>query len=203
MFAPSEFVWAFIGLILTIGSTWVEAFGIQIPVGDWLNGQASGPEAQPLGITLQFSVALFIGCMSGKNAAALSQIAYILLGIFLFERFGLQVFEQGAGVSYLREPSFGYLLGFIPAGWVCGQLAVKKKKKSPLERLAFGAIAGLVVMHLCGLSYLILGHLFRWLPTTPALGTSMLDYLGQFPEQVMVSCAVVLIAYGLRKALFY
>ena len=203
MFSPSELLWAFIGLILTIGSTWVDAFGLQIPVSDWLNFRASGIEAQPLGITFQFSVALFIGCMAGKNAAALSQIAYVSLGIFLFERFGLVVFDQGAGVSYLAEPSFGYLIGFIPAGWVCGQLAVQNKKTSSLEKLWFGAIAGLLAMHLCGLSYLILGHLFRWLPTPPSLSHSMLDYLSQFPGQVMVSCAVVLIAYGLRKALFY
>lgn len=203
MFSPSELLWAFIGLILTIGSTWVEAFRLQIPLIDWLSLRASGIEAQPLGVTFQFSVALFIGCMAGRNAAALSQIAYLSLGIFLFERFGLEVFVQGAGVSYLREPSFGYLLGFIPAGWVCGRIAVQKKRTSSLEKLGIGAITGLVVMHLCGLSYLVLGHLFRWLPSLPSLGTSLLDYSSQFPAQVMVSCAIALIAYGLRKVLFY
>ncbi|MGD1897605.1 MAG: biotin transporter BioY [Phormidesmis sp.] len=206
MFAPAELLWAFIGLILTIGSTWVEAFAFTVPSG-------GGLETYSLGVTFQFGVALFIGCMGGRNAAALSQIAYIALGVALFERFGLEVFTQGAGVSYLQEPSFGNLLGFIPAGWVCGMLAIRQKKKGAqklppkkvtLERLAFSAIAGLVVMHLCGLTYLVLGHLFRWLPATPALGVSMLDYsVAQFPGQVMVSCAIALIAFGLRKALFY
>ncbi|MEL7067995.1 MAG: biotin transporter BioY [Cyanobacteria bacterium J06581_3] len=202
MFAPSELLWAFIGLILTIGSTWVEASVLQVPLGAWLNQSGGGLEASSLGVTFQVGAALFTGCMGGRNAAVLSQVAYITLGIVLFERFGLQVFAQGAGLGYLREPSFGYLLGFIPAGWVCGALAYREK--AALERLAFGAISGLFVVHLCGLSYLVLGHLFRWLPATPSLGTAIIDYsLVQIPGQVMVSCAIALIAFGLRKALFY
>jgi len=200
VFAPAEFLWALIGLILTIGSTWLEAFSL--PIGAWWNGGGSSADPYALGVSFQVGAALFTGCMGGKNAAALSQIAYITLGIVLFERFGLEVFTQGAGVGYLQEPSFGYLLGFIPAGWVCGALAFRKK--APLERLAFGAVCGLAVVHVCGLSYLVLGHLFRWLPATPSLGVSILDYsVGQIPGQIMVSCAIALIAFGLRKALFY
>ncbi|MEL6940413.1 MAG: biotin transporter BioY [Cyanobacteria bacterium J06598_1] len=204
MFAPAELLWAFIGLILTIGSTWIEASALKVPIGGWLQGSGGTVEPYALGVTFQFAVALFTGCMGGKNAAALSQIAYIVLGIVLFERFALEVFAQGAGVGYLAEPSFGYLLGFVPAGWVCGNLAIRKKKKVTLERLAFAAIAGLATMHLCGFTYLVLGHLFRWLPTTPSLSMSIMDYsISQFPGQIMVSCAIALIAFGLRKALFY
>ncbi|MEL7225670.1 MAG: biotin transporter BioY [Cyanobacteria bacterium P01_D01_bin.36] len=202
MFAPAELLWALIGLILTIGSTWLEAFAFDIPLADWWSGGGGSIEPYSLGVTFQVGAALFTGCMGGRNAAALSQIAYVALGLLLFERFGLEVFTQGAGVGYLREPSFGYLIGFIPAGWVCGAIAFRKKAQ--LDRLAFGALSGLVVVHLCGLSYLVLGHLFRWLPTTPGLGRSIIDYsVAQIPGQVMVSCAVALIAYGFRKALFY
>jgi len=199
VFTPSgpfwALTWALIGLILTIGSTWLEAFSLQIPVESWRDTYA-------LGVTFQIGAVLFTGCMGGKNAAALSQIAYIILGIVLFERFGLEVFTQGAGLSYLREPSFGYLLGFVPAGWVCGLLAFRAKRS--LERLGFAAIAGLLVAHLCGLTYLVLGHLFRWLPATPALGNSILTYsVDRVLGQIMVSCAVALIAWGLRKLMFY
>ncbi len=202
MFAPAELLWALIGLILTIGSTWLEAFAFDVPWDAWWNGSSGSVEPLALGVSFQVGAVLFTGCMGGKNAAALSQIAYITLGIVLFERFGLEVFAQGAGIDYLREPSFGYLLGFIPAGWVCGAIAFRKK--SPLERLALGALSGLAVVHLCGLVYLVLGHLFGWLSATPSLDVSMLDYsVMQIPGQIMVSCAVALIAFGLRKALFY
>ncbi len=204
MFAPAELLWAFIGLILTVGSTWLEAFVLKLPLSDWLAGNSGSIETDSLGVTFQFAAALFTGCMGGKNAGVISQIAYVALGVVLFERFGLEVFAKGAGVDYLREPSFGYLLGFIPAGWVCGQLAVRKKYPSSLERLGFAALMGLCLVHLCGLSYLVLGHLFRWLPATPSLGRAILDYsIVPIPGQIMVSCAIALIAFGLRKALFY
>ena len=88
MFAPAEFLWALIGLILTIGSTWLEAFAFDVPIAAWWNGSGGSVEPFALGVTFQVGAALFTGCMGGKNAAALSQIAYITLGIVLFERFG-------------------------------------------------------------------------------------------------------------------
>ena len=201
MFAPFELLWALIGLILTIGSTWLEAFVIGMPLS-WWQGEGGGVEFYSLGVSFQVGAALFTGCMGGRNAAALSQIAYVMLGIVLFERFGFQVFTQGAGLGYFREPSFGYLLGFIPAGWVCGALAFRAKPT--LERLAFAALSGLAVVHLCGLAYLTSGYLFRWIRLDLPLLTAIMNYsIVPIPGQVMVVCAIALIAYALRRALFY
>jgi biotin transport system substrate-specific component len=201
VFAPSELLWALIGLILTIGSTWLEAFVVGVPLS-WWQGNGGNMAFYSLGVTFQVGAALFTGCMGGKNAAALSQIAYVILGIVLFERFGFEVFAQGAGVGYLREPSFGYVLGFIPAGWLCGKLAFRAKPT--LERLAFAALSGLLVVHLCGIFYLILGYLFRWIKAEPTLGSAIMSYsVAQILGQVMVACAVALIAWAMRRALFY
>ncbi|MGB7249417.1 MAG: biotin transporter BioY [Phormidesmis sp.] len=201
MFAPSELLWALIGLILTIGSTWLEAFVVGMPLS-WWQGEGGAVAFYSLGVTFQVGAALFTGCMGGKNAAALAQIAYVALGIVLFERFGFEVFAQGAGLGYLHEPGFGYLLGFAPAGWLCGALAFRAK--ATLERLAFAALSGLLVVHLCGLSYLILGALFGWIQPVPSLISAIMDYsLVQIPGQVMVACAIALISYSLRRALFY
>jgi biotin transport system substrate-specific component len=226
VFAPSELLWALIGLILTIGSTWLEAFGFAIPAaglqreGGGLDWQSLGA---PLGVSFQVGAVLFTGCMGGKNAAALSQIAYVILGVLLFERFGFQVFNEGAGFGYLREPSFGYLLGFIPAGWLCGKLAFQSRLTSKaasksasksllskstaqptLERLALATLSGVVVVHACGLSYLLLSYLFRWTKTDLSLLAAIMDYsVEQILGQVMVACAIALIAYGMRRALFY
>jgi len=194
VFALSELLWALIGLILTILSTWLEAYGVGIP-------QAAGEAFYSLGVSYQVGAVLFTGCMGGRNAAALSQIAYLLLGLVLFERFGLPVFTEGAGLGYVRSPAFGYLLGFVPAGWLCGYFAFKGKPT--LERLAFSALCGIVVVHLCGLFYLLIGHLFRWLKD-PSLFTAIMKYsVAEIPGQVMVACAIALIAWGMRKALFY
>ena len=194
MFALSELLWALIGLMLTILSTWLEAYGVGIP-------SETGGAVYSLDVNYQVGAVLFIGCMGGRNAAALSQIAYLMLGLVLFDRFELPVFTEGAGLGYLRSPASGYLLGFVPAGWLCGYLAFKAKPT--LERLAFSALCGLLVVHICGLFYLLVGYLFRLLKD-PSLLTAIMKYsVDVFPGQVMVACAIALIAYGMRKALFY
>ncbi|MGB3767667.1 MAG: biotin transporter BioY [Phormidesmis sp.] len=194
-------LWALIGLILTIGSTWLEAFSLGVPLGDLLRGE-QGIWISSLQVSFQVGAALFTGCMGGKTAAALSQIAYVALGILLFNRFGYEVFTQGAGVASLREPWFGYLLGFIPGGWLCGSLAFRAK--ATLERLAFASLAGLAAVHVCGLSYLLLGSLVRWVRLEGSLGEAIMTYsVLEIPGQVMVACAIALIALGLKHLQTY
>ncbi|MEO0809016.1 MAG: biotin transporter BioY, partial [Cyanobacteria bacterium J06643_4] len=59
MFAPSKLLWALIGLILTIGSTWLEAFVFKVPWGAWWNGSGGGLEVYSLGVSFQVGAALF------------------------------------------------------------------------------------------------------------------------------------------------
>lgn len=180
--------------MLTILGTWLEAYGIGIP-------QETGEAVYLLGVNYQVGAVLFTGCMGGKNAAALSQVAYLILGLFLFERFGISVFTEGAGLTYLRSPAFGYLLGFVPAGWLCGSIAFGGK--ATIERFAFSGLCGVAVIHVCGVLYLTLGHLFRWLNDPPLWAAIVRYSVAQAPGQMMVVCAIALIAYGMRRALFY
>lgn len=198
VFAPFGLLWALIGLILTIGGTWLEAFVTNAP-WNWSQGNI---EFYSLGVNFQVGAVLFTGCMGGRHAAALSQIAYLSLGLFLFESFGFQVFTQGGGLDYLREPSFGYLLGFVPAGWVCGALAFRAKPR--LERLVFSCLSGLAVIHLVGLVYLVLTHLFRWGDDRFSLLNAIASFsVSQIPGQVMIICAVSVVAYAMRRLMFY
>ncbi len=198
MFATAELLWALIGLILTIGGTWLEVFITDVP---WNWG--SGIDVISLGVSFQVGAVLLIGCLGGKNAAALSQIAYLSLGLVLFQTFDLQVFTQGGGVNYLREPSFGYLLGFIPAAWVCGYLAFLETLK--LENLALSCLGGLATIHGVGLVYLPLAYVLQWTgENAPSLGTAIFIYsIAPIPGQLVLVCAVSVLAYGMRKVLFY
>ena len=48
----------------------------------------------------------------------MSIVIYLLLGLC-----GLPVFTKGAGLSYLLQPTFGYLLGFVAAALrLCGKI---------------------------------------------------------------------------------
>ncbi len=137
MSVPNELLWALIGLLLTIFGTFVEAF-ITNPPWNW---SERGIFSQSLGITYQIGAVLLTGCLGGKNAGALSQIAYVVLGLLW-----LPIFAHGGGLDYLREPSFGYLVGFVAGAWLCGYMAFRARAK--LESLAVSAFFGLVVIHL-------------------------------------------------------
>nr|WP_313887585.1 biotin transporter BioY [Nodosilinea sp. LEGE 07088] len=197
--APSELLWALIGLVLTIVATWMEAF---VLTGPWSWGQ-SGMAIFSLGVSFQVGAVLLTGCVGGKNAAVLSQIAYLILGLALFRVFDFPVFTQGGGLSYVREPGFGYLIGFVPAGWVCGYLAFKYPPK--LENLALSSLSGLGIIHGLGIVYLTLASLLGWLQTVSAsywellLGYSILP----LPGHLIVVCAVAVLSLVLRQLLFY
>ena len=202
MLSPLDLLWALIGLVLTITATWLETFifTIELPWGNW---EALGVQVYSLGVSFQVGAVLLTACVGGKNAAALSQIAYVTLGLLLFQFFGFPIFTQGGGLEYVREPSFGYLIGFIPAAWVCGYLAFQERPK--LETLAYSSLCGLGIIHGCGLLYLAIASLGGWLKqvTVPAWEEIMAYSLAPLPGQLIMVCAVSVLAYLLRQLLFY
>ncbi|MGK7919096.1 MAG: biotin transporter BioY [Trichodesmium sp.] len=189
-----ELLWAIAGLLLTIAATFLPA-SFASPTWIWEQQEV---RTFSLGVTYQVGAVLLVGCLGGKNAAVISQIAYIFLGLTL-----LPVFTQGGGISYLREPSFGYLLGFIPGGWLCGNLAFKAYPN--LELLAFSCLSGLFGIHGTGLTYLIISSIFGWRNTELlSLWEAIFRYsILPLPGQLGILCAVAVLAYLLRRLLFY
>jgi biotin transport system substrate-specific component len=190
--APIELIWAFIGLLLTIGGAFFPAF-VATPIWFWNNG---GFQTYALGVNYQIGAVLLVGCMGGKNAAALSQIAYLVLGLTLWP-----VFSQGGGIGYIKEPSFGYLLGFVPGAWVCGWMAFKVASR--LESMAFSCLCGLFTVHTIGLIYLVFTHLLPSAKTT-SLFSKILKYsVYPLPGQLAVVCAIAVLSFVLRRLMFY
>ncbi|MEA5509260.1 biotin transporter BioY [Crocosphaera sp. UHCC 0190] len=190
----NEFLWAIIGLLLTVFSTFVEAFVTNMP---WTWSE-QGVHPLPLGVTFQVGAVLLTGCMGGKNAGLLAQVAYVFLGLFWHP-----VFAQGGGLDYWQQPSFGYILGFMPGAWLCGWMAFQTRTK--LESLAIGGLSGLLVIHLCGLIYLV-GLSFLSPITVPhnSLFEMIINYSVQpIPGQFVIVCAMAIIAFILRQILFY
>nr|WP_315863004.1 MULTISPECIES: biotin transporter BioY [unclassified Thermosynechococcus] len=197
-----EFLWAILGLLLTVAGTFMEA-AIALP--NLLNeeGQFVLPSswaAVPvygLPVSYQVAAVLLVGCMGGRQAAALSQVAYLILGLS-----GFQVFSQGGGLDYWREPTFGYLLGFVPGAWVCGWLAFRPQKRVSLEWLALSGLAGLVLIHVCGALYL------SGLALAGQLSQPLVELLEQYslfalPRQLVIVCLVAAVARVLRLILLY
>ena len=148
----------------------------------------------PLPITLQVPALLLTALVCGPRAAMLAGVAYISLGLF-----ELPVFHAGGGLTYLLDPGFGYLAGFIPAGWLTGRLA-RQAEMGDLLRLTGTAVIGLAVIQVCGLLNLGLGALAgRWGSQTLPL---MISYsLAPLGAQLVLCCAVAVLALGLRRLL--
>lgn len=182
-------MWALIGLLLTIGGTFLEA---SIASPSW-NLFQEGIPIHSLGVTYQIGAVLLVGCLGGKNAGALSQIAYLALGLMW-----LPVFTEGGGLDYIKQPTFGYLVGFIPGAWVCGWLAFKMPPR--LEFLAFSCICGLLCVHAIGLLYLAITSI----GTASAIADASFRYsIYPLPGQLAIVCAVTVVAFLLRRLMFY
>ena len=158
----------------------------------------NGIQTHSLGVTYQVGAVLLIGCLGGRNAAAMSQVAYLLLGLTWFN-----VFTQGGGPDYIHRPTFGYLLGFVPGAWVCGWLAFRAPTR--LESLAFSCLCGLLTIHGMGLTYLMLSQRVSGLgmPVVNFWQSIVAYSLYPLPGQLAIVCAVTVVAFILRHLMFY
>jgi biotin transport system substrate-specific component len=103
----------------------------------------------PLGyssFTLQVFFVFMAGVILGPKYGFLSQLTYILLGLL-----GLPIFTGGGGISYIFQPTFGFLLGYLPGAWIVGKIAGGSVRVS---RILTGCLAGLAVIYLIGLPYM-------------------------------------------------
>jgi biotin transport system substrate-specific component len=159
----------------------------------WRSG-AGAWELTPLPITLQVPALLLTALVCGPRSSLLAAVGYLTLGLFQ-----LPVFHSGGGTSYLLDPGFGYLAGFIPGGWIAGKLA-RQSGMDDLLKLTGTAIVGLLVIQLCGLINLLLGALAgRW---NSGLLSLVLRYsIAPLPSLLLLCCAVGLCALGLRRLL--
>lgn len=103
----------------------------------------------PMGAS-SFTLQVFFTCMAGVLLGAkygmLSQLVYVALGLV-----GLPIFTAGGGVSYVLQPTFGFLLGLIPMAWIVGRLT--DGSSSP-PRVAGACVCGLAVLYLIALPYM-------------------------------------------------
>ena len=101
-------------------------------------------------MTLQVFFVLLAGVLMGSKKGAFSQLLYVIIGLL-----GIPVFTQGGGISYIFNPTFGYLIGFIFGAYLTGRIVEKMDKKSILN-VFLAILAGLAVVYIIGVPYLYL-----------------------------------------------
>ncbi len=148
----------------------------------------------PLGvssITLQFLFTAMAGALLGPGCGALSQGVYVALGLI-----GLPIFTAGGGFGYVLQPTFGFLLGLIPAAAIIG--VISRRSTSPL-RLALACLAGLAALYAVGIPYMALilnGYMGKCMSVSALLWAGMLPFL---PGDAIKIAVTALLCPLLRK----
>ena len=100
----------------------------------------------PVAFSLQFMMTAFAGLMLGARLGATSQAVYLLIGLL-----GAPVFTEGGGIAYVIRPSFGFLVGLIPAAYVIGRIS--HKSENVIGHIV-SCLAGLGVLYAVGVPYM-------------------------------------------------
>lgn len=102
----------------------------------------------PISFTLQFLFTNLAALLLGKKLGAVSIGVYVIIGLS-----GAPIFTQGGGISYIFQPSFGYLLGFIAGAYLAGFIVEKARQKSILL-YCFAGFMNMIVVFATGVVYL-------------------------------------------------
>ncbi len=141
---------------LIIGSTFLnlDIKHYILPEG-FFSGDKFTPEdfVYSFSIVPQIPLIMFICSTLGKKMATTSVILYILTGLFFFP-----VFALGGGPGYIFEYGFGYILGYIPAVIIAGTIL---EKKYSFWNMILAAICGVLIIHICGISYMAILALLK------------------------------------------
>ncbi len=180
-------------IILTALFTALTAVGafIRIPVG-------------PAPITLQLLFIAMAGVVLGPFWGAMSQILYVALGLI-----GVPIFTAGGGFSYVYNPTFGFLLGFIAVPVVIGIL-LDRTRKANFVVTFFIVMLGMLSCYLIGVPYMyMILHNVMGTPITvsKALLTGFLIFIpGDIVKSLVtaylsrVLTPVILMLHHTRKA---
>ena len=151
----------------------------------------------PLGyssITLQFFFTAMAGCLLGPVWGPVSQAVYVALGLI-----GLPIFTQGGGLTYLLQPTCGFLIGLIPAAWVIGLLTARRPPHP--GRTALACLAGLTVLYAVGLPYMAVilnQYMGKAMDFSAILWAGMLPFL---PGDMLKIAVTAVLAPLLQKRL--
>ncbi|MGC9454742.1 MAG: biotin transporter BioY [Phycisphaerae bacterium] len=134
----------------------------------------------PVPVTAQtLAVLLLAGALGGRRAAA-ATLTYIAQGLA-----GMPVFAGGgAGPVHLLGPTGGYLVGFVAAGLVCGELLRRGWFARPAVRPAVMAL-GILVIYAFGA---------LWLASFVGMRAALVSGVAPFvlPDAVKVMLAAIL-----------
>ncbi len=101
----------------------------------------------PVPFTLQMPMVLLTALILGSRLGALSTTVYLLVGLI-----GVPVFAGSGGIGAFISPSFGFVLGFIPAAYIAG---IGVKAGQPLYQSIIYTYLAILVTFIFGALYFV------------------------------------------------
>lgn len=151
----------------------------------------------PIPFTLQVFFVFLTGLMLEPKYSLIPPTVYTAIGLI-----GIPVFTYGGGISYVFQPSFGYILGFIVCAFLVSllvrnnilKLTTKQGEKSKLitiiKAVVYSLIA-IIALYSIGISYMYLIYNF-YLGKQIALGPLIVSSTGLFIVFDIVKFAIAI-----------
>ncbi len=98
--------------------------------------------------TLQYLFCAYSGILLGAKHGLYSQLLYLGVGLL-----GFPVFTQGGGLTYIFQPTFGYIIGFSLCAYITGKLT-ERLEKITLTGLLGPIFAGMSAVYFFGIIHL-------------------------------------------------
>ena len=147
----------------------------------------------------QFKMTNIFTTLAGRllvsKKGALSVGLYVLLGLV-----GVPVFTEGGGPSYIFQPTFGYLVGFIAGAWLTGKLREMSGSWS-FGKVLFANLCGLAVENLFGMIYVYFINNFYIGKTIGVWAVSLYCFLLAVPGDICLCILAAFLSKRLVKAL--
>ena len=148
----------------------------------------------PLNSNWQIQGVLLLSLIYGPKLGTICAISYLIIGLFY-----LPIFHGGGSVGYILTHQFGYLLGFIPAAWICGFLA-KMNSKASLINYSFYSVLSLFILHFIGIFYLSFGKIFfNW--NENLFDLILINSFLPFPTQLLLCLSISPLSIFIKRLL--
>lgn len=110
----------------------------------------------PIGIvpvSMQCAMCVLCALILGARDGAATIAIYLIMGLI-----GIPIFTAGGGFTYVLQPTFGYLLGYlvaVPVGAIVAR-GIHNTARPKLWRLLLGAFTVLAILYTFGVFYMYL-----------------------------------------------
>ena len=148
----------------------------------------------PLGfisLTMQLPVVFLIIFLVKRKIAVMVIATYIIMGLI-----GIPVFSTGGGISYIYQPSFGFIIGFLLAALIAPKVNGK-------IRLILSILVVFLAVYLTGIIYMYV--IFNYYMNKD-FGIIKVLQIGVYPfilKDIICAYLASVIAYRLKKYLSY